>query len=211
MSFRLLLSLILAALVGASSASAEDKLLSVDPEASIIAIVRDSQLKAFWVKASTEITLNGETVPLNKILPGMTATISLADAQTVARIAVKSAAAAPASPHALAVRGQLDGIVMFRLRDGQLSIELGADGHADNLTLNGAPWQPKWKGNVSEPFTAFKPPMEGFKNGNVHLRQLAGRAKMKLEHSAAGFEKTATATVNDNLPSFDIYEFRLDW
>jgi len=193
-------------------AKADDKLLSVDPAASIIAVVRDGQLKAFWIKPYTEITVNGVNTPLEKITPGMTASLSFADAQTVSRLAVKVAGIVAATPRSFVVRLVADGVVTFRIKDGNFSMELGAVGAASQITVNGAEWNPHWKGPITEPFTAFKPPMDGFKSSPIHFRQLAGRAKMKMATSPAGnFEKIVTITVNDDQSGPDTYEFRLDW
>jgi hypothetical protein len=184
----------------------------VDPAASIIAVVREGQLKAFWIKPYTDITVNGVSTPLDKITPGMVAALSFSDAQTVSRLAVKAPSLAAPTPRSLNVRLYLDGIVTFRIRDNQLSIELGQTGAVEQILVNGADWKPHWKAGISEPLTAFKPPMDGFKNSNVHFRQTGGRDKMKMTVTPSGnFEKTVTITVNDDQSGGEFYEFRLEW
>jgi hypothetical protein len=210
MNLRCLFAFLLAAIT--LSARGDDKLLSVDPAASIIAVVREGQLKAFWIKPYTEITINGVATPLEKILPGMVASLSFSDGQTVSRMAIKAAAIAAPTPRSVVVKLFLDGAVTFRVRDGQFSIELSPTGAADQITVNGAEWKPRWKGPITEPLTTFSPPMEQFKSSTIRFRQLAGRAKMKMATTPAGnFEKIVTINVNDDQAGGEVYEFRLDW
>lgn len=191
---------------------ADDKLLSVDPVASIVTVVREGQLKTFWIKQFSEITMNGVKVPLDKVHAGMSANISFSDAQTISRLAIKSADAPQANPRTLVLRLRVDGSEVVRIKDGQLTIEHGDAGPPDTISVNGVDWQPKWNGKMSDAFTAFTPPMEGFQKSNIHFRQIAGRSKVKMKPVPTGnFEKIVTLEFNDSVPGSDSYEIRLDW
>ena len=220
-AFALLLSLV---------ALADDKIVSIDPAASLITINQNGTLKVYRTKQFSEITVNGVKGALDQLRPGMTVTLTLADTQTVSKIAATGLATggAPADPNKprpfferpdptastrrVLVKMHIDGIEKIMYRDGQLWIEHVKWSKPESITVNGIDWKPTWNGDTSEPFTDFKPPLAPIGQSKVALKQMSGRAKASMEKPASSkFEKIPTVLIEDKEGGGDTYEFQLSW
>jgi hypothetical protein len=221
---------VLLTLLLAVSARSDDKIASVDPASSLVTVDSSGSLKVYRSKPFTEITINGVKATLEQLRPGMTVALTLADTQTASRIAARGLAtsATPADPNKprpfferpdqtastrrILIKMRVDGADRITYRDGQLVIEHIKAIKPDSITVNGIDWKPTWKGDTTEPFTDFKPPLAPIGQSRVALKQMAGRAKAQMEKPASSkFERIPTVLIEDKEGGADNYEFQLSW
>jgi len=202
------------ALIAAVSfaAFAEDKLVSYDPAASVITVERSGQLKTFRVKPGAELIINDAKSTFDRLTPGLKVTLSLADPQTVARVAVQAGQIPKVDPRALVLKMRVDGTDIVHLRDGELTIEHLTAGPPVEIFVNGVEWKPTWKGKMTEPFTAFNPPLEPFGQSKLVLKQHLGRNKVTMDKAApVDSDKGLVIRFDDPADGSDVYEIRVSW
>lgn len=212
------------------TARSDDKIVSIDPAASLLTINQNGALKVYRTKQFTEVTVNGVKGSLDQLRPGMTVSLTLADTQTVSKVAATglATATAPGDPNKprpfferpdptastrrILVKMRVDGAERIMYRDGQLWIEHVKAIKPDSISVNGVDWKPTWNGDTSEPFTDFKPPLAPIGQSKVALKQMSGRAKASMEKPASSkFEKIPTILIEDKDGGADTYEFQLSW
>lgn len=198
-------------IVAASTALAEDKLVSYDQATSIITVERGGQLKTFRVKPITEVTVNGTKTPIESLTPGMAVTITLSDPQTVSRIAARGVNFSQLNGRTLIIKIRVDGDDTIRVRDGKLTITHGEARKPEAININGTDWTPTWNRKETEPFTDFKSPLQPFKS-QPRLKQISGRGKVEMEKMAQGnFEKILTIKIKDGESGAEDYEIQIFW
>jgi TusA-related sulfurtransferase len=194
-------------------ATADDKLVSYDPAASVITVDRSGQLKTFRLRPITEFTVNGVKATLDKLQPGMKLNISLSDPQTVSRIAVIAAQPLKSNGRSIVIKMRVEGSEMVHIKNGGVVIEHNERyAKPTEISINGTEWQPKWNGNLTEPFTSFDPPLVPFGQTKPSFKQVLGRNKASMDKMPQGdFEKVATIRLADTNAGADVYEVQVAW
>jgi hypothetical protein len=207
---------------------ADDNIASVDATNSLITIDENGALKVYRVKDLTEVTLNGTKSSLEQLRPGLTVKLTLADTQTASRIVATRLATGSATrdkprpfferpdnaaaTRQIRIKMRIDGTDRILYRDGQLWIEYVKAIKPDSISINGIDWKPTWKGDTTEPFSAFQPPLAPIGQSHVTLKQMSGREKATLEKpTSSKFEKIPTVLIDDKGIGADNYEFQLSW
>lgn len=182
-------------------ACADDELVSVDATTGMITLQQGGVLKTYRLKPFTDITLNGQKITAAQLKAGMQVAVSLADAQTAAKVIAKgnpgiAGATAPAATpapkplgnapsfqqltHRIVFKGDIDAGDNLIIANGKLHIQ-----HIDwkkptDISINGVNWEPKWNGDTSDDFTAFNPPLAPFDGTKVTVHKVKARGDVKL-------------------------------
>lgn len=187
MNSKLLGKIVLLWLVLLLAKSAADTLVSIDLIAKMITVDSGAGLKAYRLKDFTEVSVNGAPSNPAQLQKGMRVTITLSDPQTASRIAATGnplpntptpavagnvGASTPRPIGALtspktgqrriAIKGRVDGLDLFKVKNGQLWIEHKSWEKRSEFTINGVHWNVQWDGDTSQHFIAFNPPLAPF-------------------------------------------------
>lgn len=223
--------------LAATSVSADYQVVSFDKAAGILTLDQNGALKSFRIAAFTDITINGVRASADQLRPGMVVALTLADPQTITRIAARGnpgAAPPPAASGApkpglpmpgalpslagpmgtrkISLKLRVDGQDTVKIRDGQLWIEHGGWGKPEDITINGVPWKPQWQGKRTENFTGFVPPLAPFGLSNVTVKKYQGRGEVKRTQPPTNAnDQTLSVHIDDRNSGSDFYEIRISW
>jgi len=109
------------------------------------------------------------------------------------------------------VKMRIDGIDRILFRDGKLWVEHMGFNKPDSFSVNGAPWEPVWNGDTTEPFVDFHPSLAPANPANVTFSKVAGRSGAKFISQDSAKKGAATIFIHDQPNGAGIYEFELSW
>jgi hypothetical protein len=222
------IAIFLLSLCFAGALHADDELISIDSGAGLITVQQRGALKTFRLKPFTEITINGQKANASQLKAGMSVTVRLSDAQTAVKIAATGnfaapGAAAPGAPAPLPPIGgvkqtdkisfkmRVDGGDVVTIQAGKLWIEHVDWDKPKDIAINGIVWRPTWKGNRTDEFVGFTPPLAPFA-GTVSVKKTKGRGELTVvEPPTAANNGRLIFKLADGGGGADDYEVRISW
>ena len=211
---------------------ADDDIVSVDTKAGLITIEQKGMLKSYRLKPLTEVTINGSKASVDALRSGMQVDVSLSDAQTVSKIAVRgnvgvpsSAPQATATPSTFAnslLTGQFTRRILLKaavdagdnviIADGKLHIQHIDWSKPKDFSINGVKWSPQWNNNTSDDFIKFNPPLAPFVGGNLVVKKVKGRGDVNVVESPSEANgQKLVVHLQDNGPGASEFEVRITW
>jgi len=197
-----------------TGASADERLVSVYPEARLFTTGETSSLKLYRLAPKAEITVNGAAATLKELVPGQTVSVKTEGLLWSTKIAASGIGRAPAGNaplpvlRSVTVQVRVDGSDRIFFDDGKLWVEHLTAKKPIDFVINGVEWAPTWKEMKSDTFTTFTVPVAPIGGGRVSLKQLSGRGQIRLIRSAAA---AAVVTIEDGGSGDDAFAFQLFW